>query len=512
MLVTASLLLEGIMVTLPRALSAVSLAVLVLTACGGGGGTRSVPAAGSSLGHSGSAALSVFVPSATSTSARRRYQLPPGTQSVEIVVTSASGTALSPPVAPIIANVSATTTGCSSVSGGISCTIDVTVPFGSLLFAVVGFSGQNATGNPIAWGYTTATISATASNAVAVSMSSVLVYVAMSLDGNISLVTVDHSANTVNVVNTSSDTTVSGTVAYLPNGDEKIVATASTDPGTPVGGVIYVRELAGTTFTFLSTGTTSPPVTGEVASGADWGIATQLTPCATTGVSYAANVAVVEGPEYQQGSNLTTGDAYQTGTVTISVSAGSATLGFSGNSYTINGTLTQAETGNSNPCSGGIFQANAGSNGSGEIAYDAAGVVVGANKGAGQPTSLSNGFAGFGTSSATMVSLSAVTAATYDGFIGGYIVGESTVKEAVPINAAPGGSNSLNACNYSNFEAGTVATSGCSTIAFTSQPQPGVLIGTVGGSTPAAFVVSQVSGKYVIFGVVGSENVALIQH
>lgn len=78
---------------------------------------------------------------------------------------------------------------------------------------------------------------------------------------------------------------------------------------------------------------------------------------------------------------------------------------------------------------------------------------------------------------------------------------------------APAGANTLNACNYSYFEAGTVATSGCATITFGSPlSQPGTITGTVAGSTPSVFVVQQVSGKYVIFGVVGSENIALIQH
>lgn len=502
------------MIRFSRLNAAVCVAVLALSACGGGAGTSSVPTAGSVRGSSGSAALSVFVPSATASAARRRY-LPSSTESVAIVVTSATGTALSPPVAPVIANVSATAPGCSSVSGGFSCTINVTVPFGSLLFAIVAYTGQNATGNPVAWGYTTATISATVTNTVAVTMSSVLEYVAMSLDGNFSVVTVDHSANTVNVANLASDTTVSGNITYLSNGDDKIVATASTDPGTPVGGVVYVRELPGVTFTFLSTGTTSPPITGVVASGADWGVATEMTPCPTAAASYGVSIAVIEGPEYQVDGDLSTGDAFQNGTVSISPSGSSSSLGFNGNSYAIDGTLLQSETGSTGTCSAGIFAANTGPNGSGGVAYDSAGVVVGANSGAGQPTSMSNGFAGFTVQSGSTLNLSAITSATYDGFIGGYSSGGSTVKQGSPVNVAPapGAANTLNACTYSNFEAGTVATTGCATITFGSPlPETGVITGTFNGSVPCVFVISQLSGKYVIFGVVGFGNIALIQH
>lgn len=422
-----------------RLVAALSAVVFALAACGGGGAPSGVMPAGSVKGQSGSAALSIFVPSASaSTSSRRRYQLPSSTQSVVIVVASATGTALSPPVTPIVANVSATAPGCSSVSGGFTCTIDVTVPYGSLLFAIVAYTGQNATGTPIAWGETAATINATGTNAVTVSMSSVIAYSAVNLDGAFSLAVVDHSADTVNVVNESDDSTLAGTIAYLPNGDEKIVVTSSTS-GTPVGAIVYFRELPGVTFTFLSTNTSSPPVTGAVASGADWGVATELSLCPTTGASYLSSLATIEGPEYQVGSNLMTGPAFENGTATVSVSGGAASLGFNGNSYTINGTLVQTETGTTGTCSGGQFAANNGSNGSGIVAFDAAGVIIGSDgASAGQPTSLTNGFAGFSVPSGSMVNLSAVTTQTYDGFFAGYTIsGPSVDKEGSPINAVP---------------------------------------------------------------------------
>ncbi len=502
------------MVRFSRLRAALLSAAFVLTACGGAASPGTPAVAGSR--PSGSAALKVFVPSAASTSARHRYQLPAATQSVVIAVTSTSGTPLSPAVAPVIANVSATAAGCSSASGGISCTINVTVPFGSLLFAVVGYSGQNATGNAIAWGETTATIGATGTNAVSISTSSVIEYAAMDLDGDFSLAVVDHSADTINIVNESDSTTLDGTITYLPNGDEKIVVTASTS-GTPAGAIVYARELAGVTFTFLSTNTSTPSVTGAVSSSADWGVGTEVSPCPTTGASYLSSLATIEGPAYQSGSNLTTGQAFENGTATVSVNGGVASLGFNGNSYTINGTLVQAETGSTGTCSAGQFAANTGPNGSGIVAFDAAGVIIGSNgTSGGQLTSLTDGFAGFSVASGSTVNLTAVTTQTYDGFFGGYTIMGSTVdKEGSPINAVPSGTNTLLSCSYSNFEAGTVATSGCATLTFGVQPQPGVVLGTLsesGTPVPAVFVISQISGKYVIFGVAGSLNAALIQH
>ena len=244
---------------------------------------------------------------------------------------------------------------------------------------------------------------------------------------------------------------------------------------------------------------------------------TELSACPTTAASYLSSLATVVGPQYQVGSNLTTSQAYESGTATVSVSSGVASLGFNGNAYTINGTLVQTENGGTGTCSGGQFAANTGPNGSGIVAFDAAGVIVGSDgANGGQLTSSSDGFAGFSVPSGSMVNLTAVTTQTYDGFFGGYTVVGSTVdKEGSPIDAVPNGTNTLLSCNYSNFEAGTVATSGCATLTFGMQPQPGVVLGTFtasGTSIPAVFVVSQISGKYVIFGLAGSLNAALIQH
>jgi hypothetical protein len=274
--------------------------------------------------------------------------------------------------------------------------------------------------------------------------------------------------------------------------------------------------LPGVTFTFLSTNTTTPAVTGAVASGGDWGVATAVTACPIAPASYPASLATIEGPQYQVDGNLTSGQAYENGTATVSVSGGVASLAFSGNSYTINGSLVQAENGSTGTCSGGQFAANTGTNGSGIVAFDAGGVIIGADSGAGQSMSTQNGFAGFSVPSGTTVNLAAVTSQTYDGFFGGYTVeGETVDKEGSPINAVPSGSNTLLSCPYANFEGGTVASSGCATLTFGMQPQPGVVLGTFtssGTSTPAVFVISQISGKYVIFGVANLANAALIQH
>lgn len=499
-----------------RLLCGLFIGVLGLSACGGGGGAGSgaanVPPVAGGTSRPGSAALAIFVPAASSgSSIRRRRDLPAGTQSVEIYIASTSGSGTA--IAPVIANVSSTAPGCSSVSGGISCTVNVSIADGTYVFGVIGFTGANASGNPIAWGETEATVSPSGSNTVAITTASVVAYFVMNLDGNISLVSIDHSANTIVVANENQNTSISGTISYLPNGDEKVVVTSSTDSGTPVGSIVYLRELVGTAISFFATNSSSPPANGLVSSGADWGVGSAVTACPTANASYDASLVTVEGPQYQVGSNLTTGSAFQNGTATIAITGGSANLTFNGTSYTVNGTMNSSQTGNAGPCSGDIFAATSSS---GQLSFDPQGVIVGASNGAGSSSSEQSGEIGFTVQSGSTLDLTAITSATYDGFLGNFqVTGSSTTKSAEAINVAPGGSNTLLGCSYSNFEAGTINTSDCATISFGTQPFPGIILGTVtsaGQPVPAVFSVGQVGGKYIVFGVVGSGNIALFQH
>ena len=58
----------------------------------------------------------------------------------------------------------------------------------------------------------------------------------------------------------------------------------------------------------------------------------------------------------------------------------------------------------------------------------------------------------------------------------------------------------MTACDYVNYEANNVSTTGCSTIAFTGQPLPGLITGTAtntSSTTPFIAMAGQVNGKYV---------------
>jgi hypothetical protein len=481
----------------------VSAVLVALNACGGGS-SSAVPASPSKTG-SGVAALSVFVPSASS-SVRRRDTLPSTTESVVIAISTATGAGTV--IAPTIANVGPSAPGCTPESGGISCTVDVTVPFGTFMFAVVGFTGQNGSGNAIAWGETVATVAAGTSNAINVAMSSVTEYVTMNLDGDFSVATIDHVADVLNVTNLATNTSITASVATLPNGDYKLVVTASTDSGTSVGTVVYARELPGEALEYYSTGTSAPPVTGVTSSAGDWGVGAPFSACPAQAESVPLSLVMVEGPQYA--TNLNGYPAFQTGTATISVSAGSASLAFSGSNYQIGGTEVGTGSGSTGACNAGVFAA---SSSTGEVAFSPGGVVAAGSTSSNQFSSPNNGAIGFPSATAN---IAAVTSGTYDGFIGGYnLQGSTAPKEGAPVNAAPAGANALLSCNYANFEAGTVATTNCATITFGTQPIPGIVLATVtapGASIPAVFAVSQLNGKYVLFGVEGSVNVALMQH
>ncbi len=495
------------------------LSIGFLAACsGGGGGSAPVPG-GSQTSLAGKTSMSFFVPtsaaSLTSSGKRRGNALPNTTQSVAITVASGTSTPLSTPIAPFIFNVSATAAGCSSVTGGISCNETIIVPFGNLAFAVVAYAGQNATGAAIAEGTTTSTIG-TGTNSVSVATTSEAIYAGGSISGGLGYITVDHSANTFTVNSGGNNFAVSGTFATLPNGDAKLVVTSSTDPSTPVGQINYGREVLGSALIFASTGSTAIQPTGaNVAGGGDMGAAVALQGCPTTGSSTTVSIAEIGGPAWS--STPTTSPAYTSGTATIAVSSGTATLTFSGFEYSTSGTQGNAQSG-SQVCSGGVYSATT----QGSVAISPDGVIAVTNGSSGnvQPTDVKEGGFGFAESiTAGSLNTSAIAAGTYDGFIGGLtLVSGSVVKAEQPYQLQPFSGTSMLACPYSNFEAGTVDTSTCATVTLGAQTtQPGVILVTV--NVPAqpiqqgAVVVGQTSnGKYAIFGNVGGNTIEFLQH
>lgn len=92
----------------------------------------------------------VFVPSgATGTSQRSRDFVSPSASSVAIVVNSA---------APVIADISTTSSLCTIGSGGRSCTVPLGAPVGNDTMAFTLYAGANATGSVLGTGSATTTV------------------------------------------------------------------------------------------------------------------------------------------------------------------------------------------------------------------------------------------------------------------------------------------------------------------------------------------------------------------
>lgn len=495
-----------------RSLAAV-VAFSLLCACGGGGGGSAVPASGGTSVQSGQASLQFFVPStASSAAARRANALPSTTQSVQIIVTSNIGTTLPTPVGPFTFNVSATATGCSTVTGGIKCTESVTVPFGaSVLFLVIAYAGQNATGAAIAQGTAAATIGGSTSN-ITVTMTTESIYTGSALGGGLGQITLDHSMNQFTVNDASG--AVSGGFTTLPNGDLKLVVAPGSS--APPNDIVYARELQGSVLIFADTGNATVQATGIALSGADMGVGVGLQGCPTTPFTTPVSVADISGPAWDP-TVPANSPTYTSGTANITVSGGTATVGFSGNDYsaaTSSGSSAVKPQGGSQTCSAGVFSAS----NQGSVAFSADGFTVVTNGSTGT-ISLSDVKEGdFGVAQASNPNIATAESGTYDGFFGG--IGQSTtsvVKGETPIQVTQISGGMMQACQYSNFEAGTVGTT-CYVITIgAATAQTGVFLANVTLPGPTtlygAVVVGQSSiGKYVIFGNIGGKLVALIQH
>jgi len=471
----------------------------MLVSCGGGGGAGGLVPPGSPRAQTGKAAISFFVPATASSGAKRRNVVPASTQSIVVAATTPSGSALTPAVAPLVTNVA--DSNCSSVSGGLSCTVNIDVPQTTVLFSVASYGGQNGTGALLSAGQTTTTISG-ASNAVSITLSGTSTYVFNNLEGQLGNVAFDHVNDVFTVSLVGVTGSASGTLTPLANGDVELTITSSSAQNFTVGSVAYFRELANAAVIFGSPGTSAPMASGA-GTGGDFGLGTVLQACPTGNTTSEFNYTSVGGPQFTTGESPS--QAFIEGTSTVS----SAGFSASGTAYSITGaSLGSTNTGGSATCSGGVFSGS-----QTEVAFDNLGVLVSANGGNSADNSDTSGGAGF--FNPVTVSISDVANQTYDGFTGGWSQGSSPTTSEAPFTATPGGSNSLQICAYTNFVSNVVATTDCFTVVLTSQPFPGEILGTSQGS-PFVASVAQINGKYIIFGLnAGAStegNFELIEH
>lgn len=153
-----------------RALIAIS--VLLLAACGGGGGgSAALPNTGAPQRVS-SAVFSISIPAKSSSAARKPGYVSPNTQSLTIAVNGGAPS--------ITQNVTASSGGCTTSAGTISCNVSVTAPTGSDTFTVTLYSGTNASGSKLATGAVTAAVGA-APTPVSITLDGVVASVTITL-------------------------------------------------------------------------------------------------------------------------------------------------------------------------------------------------------------------------------------------------------------------------------------------------------------------------------------------
>src|SRR5579872_7437844 len=143
-----------------------------LTSCGGGG--SSTPrTAGSAPGQIPSVQIRIVVPrTETSSLVRRPKFVSPAIASVSVAVNTNAQ--------PTIANISATSPGCTTGANGITCVVSLTAIAGSDTFTITAYDQPNAQGNVLSIGTAIATI-VSGTNNVNVTLNGVVSSIALAL-------------------------------------------------------------------------------------------------------------------------------------------------------------------------------------------------------------------------------------------------------------------------------------------------------------------------------------------
>jgi virginiamycin B lyase len=166
-------------------------AVLLLAAAGCGGGGGGSASGGSSVvapvtpalhtTTTGNGSVALTIPNRSTTTAerkRRALYVSPASSSLTVAVNSGT---------PTVADVSAGSTLCTPVSGGRSCTIPVNAPPGTDSFVLDMYDAANGTGNLLATGTGTTTVTAGQPFTLAITLQGVSLSVALIPDAGSTL-------------------------------------------------------------------------------------------------------------------------------------------------------------------------------------------------------------------------------------------------------------------------------------------------------------------------------------
>ncbi|GAC1388985.1 MAG: hypothetical protein NVSMB31_04130 [Vulcanimicrobiaceae bacterium] len=155
-------------------------AALILSGCGGGGGSAVPGGPGIPSKQAASAVFQISIPLAQAqTGSKLPQYVSPNTQSVSISLVSVNGSSVGG--SPTVANLSATAPGCTQSGGVLSCAVPVPAQVGSDVYSVSMFAGLNASGATLSAGQTTATIVAGILNPVPVTLNGVVNTIAVTL-------------------------------------------------------------------------------------------------------------------------------------------------------------------------------------------------------------------------------------------------------------------------------------------------------------------------------------------
>jgi len=271
----------------PIAVAAIALVSLCISACGGGGGSAASPNASNSGTSVAQGKAVLLIPArTTSAAARRPAFVSPSASSVAIAVNGGP---------PTVADISATSTLCTSASGGRTCSVPFTATNGNDTIAFTLYDAANAAGNVLGTGSATAT-GAGAPFSVTVAIGGTVAKVVLSASpSTIVLGTSTTIAITINAEDSDGNTIIGSAPFASPitltdsdtSGSTTLSATAITAPGTSVTLTYDGGAVTGGSVTIAATGANL--VAGNVTPAALGVARGPCAPPATTNHLYVAN-------------------------------------------------------------------------------------------------------------------------------------------------------------------------------------------------------------------------------
>ena len=165
-------------------LAGAALVGLALAAgCGGGDNMIAPPVSKPTAKPASTVKFTISVPvsGANSTLRRPQFDAPSGTQSITFQLASVDGVAQTSSVTVI--NLSASTPGCSTASGTLTCTVTVPGIAGTDVFTVISYPQADAKGTAIATGTAQVTTTAGSVTTAPVTLSGTVASIALSVQG-----------------------------------------------------------------------------------------------------------------------------------------------------------------------------------------------------------------------------------------------------------------------------------------------------------------------------------------